>query len=39
MAKVFYRKIKAGDMQLSDVPAFWYAATKALLDADNGGIE
>lgn len=34
MAKVYYRKIKAGAMALEDVPERWRAAVKELLDAD-----
>lgn len=34
MAKVYYRKIKAGAMTLEDVPERWRAAVKELLDAD-----
>lgn len=35
MAKIYYRRIKAGLMTLDDVPARWYEAVKALLDADD----
>ncbi len=34
MAKVYYRKIKAGGMTLEEVPERWRAAVKELLDAD-----
>ncbi len=34
MAKIYYRRIKAGEMMLEEVPARWYEAVKALLDAD-----
>ena len=34
MAKVYYRKIKAGQMTINDVPERWKAAVQALLDAD-----
>jgi len=34
MAKIYYRKIKAGEMTIDDVPARWKAAVQALLDAD-----
>ena len=34
MAKVYYRKIKKGEMTLEQVPERWRAAVKALLDAD-----
>ena len=31
MAKIYYKKIKAGQMQLSDVPQRWRAEVEALL--------
>ena len=34
MAKVYYRRIKAGLMTIEDVPARWRAAVQALLDED-----
>lgn len=34
MAKIYYRKIKAGELTIDDVPARWKAAVQALLDAD-----
>ena len=34
MAKVYYRKIKAGGMTLEEVPERWRAAVKELLDKD-----
>lgn len=34
MAKIYYRRIKAGEMTLEEVPARWYDTVKALLDAD-----
>lgn len=34
MAKVYYRKIKAGQMTIDEVPERWKAAVQALLDAD-----
>jgi hypothetical protein len=34
MAKIYYRKIKAGQMTIDEVPAHWKAAVQALLDAD-----
>lgn len=34
MAKVYYRKIKAGHMTIEEVPERWKAAVQALLDAD-----
>lgn len=34
MAKIYYRKIKAGQMTIDDVPERWKAAVQALLDAD-----
>lgn len=33
MAKIYYRRIVAGDMSIEDVPMRWRAATQALLDA------
>lgn len=33
MAKIYYRRIVAGDMTIEDVPERWRAATQALLDA------
>ena len=35
MAKIFYRKIKAGEMTINDVPEYWRVAVQALLDADD----
>ena len=34
MAKIYYRKIKAGEMTIDDVPTRWREAVQALLDAD-----
>lgn len=34
MAKVYYRKIKAGQMTIEDVPERWRAEVQALLDQD-----
>ena len=34
MAKVYYRKIKAGQMTIDDVPQRWKAAVQELLDED-----
>ena len=34
MAKVYCRKIKAGQMTIDEVPERWKAAVQALLDAD-----
>ena len=34
MAKIYYRRIKAGEMTLDQVPARWHDAVKALLEAD-----
>lgn len=34
MAKVYYRKIKAGELTIKDVPMRWRAQVQALLDAD-----
>lgn len=35
MAKLYYKKIKAGEMTIDDVPEKWKAAAQALLDADD----
>lgn len=35
MAKIYYKRIKAGLMTIDDVPERWKAAVQALLDADN----
>lgn len=34
MAKLYYKKIKAGEMTIDDVPERWKEAVQALLDAD-----
>jgi len=34
MAKIYYRKIKRGEMTIDDVPERWRAQVQALLDAD-----
>ena len=34
MAKIYYRKIKAGAMTIEEVPERWRAAVQALLDED-----
>lgn len=34
MAKVYYRKIKAGELAIENVPMRWRAQVQALLDAD-----
>lgn len=34
MAKIYYRKIKAGKMTINDVPERWKAEVQALLDGD-----
>ena len=34
MAKVYYRRIKAGLMTIEEVPERWRAAVQALIDAD-----
>lgn len=34
MAKIYYRKIKRGEMTIDNVPERWRAAVQALLDAD-----
>lgn len=35
MAKIYYRKIKAGSMTIEQVPEHWRAAVQALLDEDD----
>lgn len=35
MTKIYYRKIKAGQMTIEQVPARWREAVQALLDADD----
>lgn len=34
MAKIYYNRIKAGLMEIENVPARWRYAVQALLDAD-----
>lgn len=34
MAKIYYRRIKAGEMTLEDVPQKWREAVRKLLDED-----
>ena len=34
MAKIYYRKIKRGEMTVDEVPERWRAQVRALLDAD-----
>ena len=34
MAKIYYRKIKAGQMTIDDVPERWRDAVQALLDEE-----
>ncbi len=34
MAKIYYKKIKAGEMTLEQVPPRWYEEVKAMLEAD-----
>lgn len=34
MAKIYYRKIKTGQMTIDDVPERWRDAVQALLDGD-----
>lgn len=36
MAKIYYKKIKAGHLSIEEVPARWRNAVQTLLDADNG---
>ena len=35
MAKIYYKRIKAGQMSITDVPTKWRAEVQAMLDADN----
>ena len=35
MAKIYYRKIKAGEMTIEEVPARWREAVQRMLDEDN----
>lgn len=35
MAKLYYKKIKAGEMTIDNVPEKWKEAVQALLDADD----
>lgn len=35
MAKIYYRKIRAGGMTIEEVPERWRAAVQALLDEDS----
>ena len=35
MAKIYYRKIKAGEMTLEDVPARWREAVREMLEVEN----
>ena len=37
MAKLYYRKIKAGDMSIDQVPSRWRDEVLALLAADQDG--
>ena len=37
MAKIYYRKIKAGLMTIEEVPTRWRAAVQELLDEDEPG--
>lgn len=34
MAKIYYKRIKAGEMTIEEVPTRWRAAVEALLEAD-----
>jgi hypothetical protein len=34
MAKIYYKRIKAGAITIDDVPERWREAVQALLDAD-----
>lgn len=39
MAKIYFRKIKAGSMSIEEVPLRWREATQALLDEDEAAKE
>lgn len=34
MAKIYYRKIKRGEITIDDVPERWRAQVQAVIDAD-----
>lgn len=34
MAKIYYKRIKAGLMTIEDVPEWWRAAVQAMLDEE-----
>lgn len=36
MAKIYYKRIKAGAITIDDVPERWKAEVQALLDQDEG---
>lgn len=36
MAKLYYKRIKAGIMTIDEVPTRWRAAVQAMLDEDEG---
>lgn len=36
MAKLYYKRIKAGIMTIDEVPTRWRAAVQAMLDEDKG---
>jgi len=35
MAKLYYKRVKAGKMIIDEVPEHWRAEVQTLLDADN----
>ena len=35
MAKIFYKRIKAGIMTIDDVPGLWKSAVQKMLDVDS----
>jgi hypothetical protein len=37
MAKIFYKRIKAGIMTIDDVPELWRAAVQKMLDDEKEG--
>lgn len=39
MAKIYYRRIKSGEITINDVPECWRDEVQALLDADENAYE
>lgn len=38
MAKIYYKRIKAGIMTIDDVPGLWRAAVQKMLDDEKEGV-